>query len=391
MPKRLARKNDRRNTGGKKKKTQKVVSKQASFPDTTSKLVKYELDLEKSLASKNTHNNTVQSKQHAKRQQKQHQTFVQRQNDISVSPHHRIQELLRKSKKRKHNKPAAAVPKTIKKRSNKKMTSLAALRQSQLSTANANANTDSETTIGPLHGAQFRWMNEMLYNTSGRDAQTRIREHENEFIDYHKTYNEIVSNEWPESPLEKIIKSITKKLNNLYRFKHGSAAAAAASFTIADFGCGDAKIAKYFATEYKQTNHNKNVCVQVHSFDLMALNEFVTECDISNVPLSSDSVDLAVFCLSLMGTNFHEYLLEAYRVLRKKGYLKIAEVRSRFYSITRFEKLLFQCGFDVVAKELDNTHFALFHCTKSDVRNPHKLSSNYDAKTVLKPCVYKKR
>lgn len=39
----------------------------------------------------------------------------------------------------------------------------------------------------------------------------------------------------------------------------------------------------------------------------------------SQVPLPDSSVDVAVFCLSLMGTNLVEYLREAHRVLRK-GY-----------------------------------------------------------------------
>ena len=39
---------------------------------------------------------------------------------------------------------------------------------------------------------------------------------------------------------------------------------------VADFGCGDAKIA--------QAVTNK-----VHSFDLVALNEYVTPCDMANV------------------------------------------------------------------------------------------------------------
>lgn len=33
-------------------------------------------------------------------------------------------------------------------------------------------------------------------------------------------------------------------------------------------------------------------------------------------PLDSSSVDVAVFCLSLMGTNYQSYLKESYRVLK---------------------------------------------------------------------------
>jgi len=72
---------------------------------------------------------------------------------------------------------------------------------------------------------------------------------------------------------------------------------------IADFGCGDARLA--------QSLPNK-----VHSFDLVALNKYVTACDMAHTPLANESVDIAVFCLSLMGTNLSDFILEANRVLK---------------------------------------------------------------------------
>jgi hypothetical protein len=51
-------------------------------------------------------------------------------------------------------------------------------------------------------------------------------------------------------------------------------------------------------------------------------------CDMANVPLKSKTVDVAVFCLSLMGTNLADFLREAHRALKDVGILKIAEVRS---------------------------------------------------------------
>lgn len=78
------------------------------------------------------------------------------------------------------------------------------------------------------------------------------------------------------------------------------------TYVIADFGCGEAELAK-------------SVKQKVHSFDLLASNELVTACDMAHVPLANASVDVAVFCLSLMGTNLRDYLLEANRVL-KTGY-----------------------------------------------------------------------
>lgn len=79
----------------------------------------------------------------------------------------------------------------------------------------------------------------------------------------------------------------------------------AEKITIADFGCGEAKIAASLQTHAK-----------VHSFDLVALNDRVTQCDMSHTQLQSSTVDVAVFCLSLMGTNISGYIKEANRVLK---------------------------------------------------------------------------
>lgn len=48
----------------------------------------------------------------------------------------------------------------------------------------------------------------------------------------------------------------------------------------------------------------------------MAAEECVTACDMANVPLEKNSVDVVVFCLSLMGTNLSDYILEANRILK---------------------------------------------------------------------------
>lgn len=72
---------------------------------------------------------------------------------------------------------------------------------------------------------------------------------------------------------------------------------------IVDMGCGDAKL-------------SKSVPQKVHSFDLVAGDPCVTACDMAKVPLPDGSADIVVFCLSLMGTNLNDYLLEANRILK---------------------------------------------------------------------------
>jgi ribosomal RNA-processing protein 8 len=111
---------------------------------------------------------------------------------------------------------------------------------------------------------------------------------------------------------------------------------------VADFGCGDARLAE-------------SVDNKVHSFDLVSRKSHVTACNIADVPLKNASIDIAVYCLALMGTTIKEYIVEVYRVLKPKGILKIAEVKSRFETtslggIQGFVECMQKLGFDLKQK-----------------------------------------
>ena len=72
---------------------------------------------------------------------------------------------------------------------------------------------------------------------------------------------------------------------------------------------------------------------KVYSFDAGKCADHVIQTDIAAVPLKSGSVDIVVFSLSLMGTNFPDFLHEANRVLKLNGLVFIAE-RLRRWSRT---------------------------------------------------------
>lgn len=213
-----------------------------------------------------------------------------------------------------------------------------------------------ERLMEQLNSARFRYINEQLYTQTGQEAQEMFEEDEEAFQVYHQGFQTQV-NKWPANPVDLFIKDIKQLPGNK---------------VVADFGCGDAKIAR-------------NVPHKVHSFDLVALNDHVTACDMAHVPLGNGSVDVAVFCLSLMGTNLADYLTEAHRVLKTGGQLKIAEVASRFHSLPQFLLKVEQFGFYQVSKDTSNKMFYIFTFKKTG-----KPKAKAPVLT-LEPCVYKKR
>ncbi|XP_059819504.1 ribosomal RNA-processing protein 8 isoform X2 [Hypanus sabinus] len=209
-----------------------------------------------------------------------------------------------------------------------------------------------------LKAARFRLLNQQLYTTSSADAQQLFAQDPSAFHLYHHGFTAQLER-WPENPVQRIIHYIKRRPR---------------SAIVADFGCGDCKIAR-------------SVGNRVYSFDLVALNDLVTVCDMAKVPLSDASVDIVVFCLSLMGTNLLDFLMEANRVLRVGGILKIAEVASRFEDIRNFVNVLARLGFKLLSKDTENRYFYMFDFKKS--RSPSEGSTL--PQLQLKPCLYKKR
>jgi ribosomal RNA-processing protein 8 len=141
-----------------------------------------------------------------------------------------------------------------------------------------------------LAGGKFRFLNEQLYTTTGEEAFDLFQSKPELFDEYHEGFRSQVES-WPQNPVDIFISQLKPMPKDT---------------VIADLGCGDAQIAA------ELPKHD------VRSFDLVAKNERVTACDIAHLPLEDGSVDVAIFCLSLMGTDFLKFLKEAYRVLKPK-------------------------------------------------------------------------
>uniref|UniRef100_A0A8C5P437 Ribosomal RNA-processing protein 8 n=1 Tax=Jaculus jaculus TaxID=51337 RepID=A0A8C5P437_JACJA len=106
------------------------------------------------------------------------------------------------------------------------------------------------------------------------------------------------------------------------------------------------------------------------------------------VRLEDESVDVAVFCLSLMGTNIRDFLEEANQVLKPGAVLKVAEVSSRFEDVRTFLGAVTNLGFKVVSKDLSISHFLFdFEKTGPPPVGPKAQLSGLK----LQPCLYKRR
>lgn len=130
-----------------------------------------------------------------------------------------------------------------------------------------------------------------------------------EWFEYHKARHESMKT-WNEIPYEHIASMIKNK-----------------NKVVADFGCGE-NLMRTFIPEN-----------EVYSLDHIAIDDTVIACDMAHTPLADQSVDIAVFSLSLWGSNYEDYFIEAYRVLSYDGLLYIAEP-TKSYDETKRKELV---------------------------------------------------
>lgn len=212
-----------------------------------------------------------------------------------------------------------------------------------------------------LISSRFRHLNETLYTTPSQQASTLFSEPAN-YTSYHAGFRAQVA-VWPQNPINTFIADIktrarigrggrqlgsqkknwrdqkrgksnntdpdetvegeeTLKIDPLPRSSRGLC-------TMADLGCGDATLAGTLKPL------SSKLSLWIHSFDLAKGDgpnaSLITVADVcTRIPLADSSIDLAIFCLALMGTNWVMSLIEAARVVRPGGELWIAEIKSRF-------------------------------------------------------------
>lgn len=206
-----------------------------------------------------------------------------------------------------------------------------------------------------LTSARFRHLNETLYTAPSEAALKLFASNPEMFEDYHAGFRQQVS-VWPENPLDNFIRTLrerggVRQFSQKKAFKSKDKKGAAeqqsnlesgvaalprtsGTSTVADLGCGDARLAQTL----KDCGDLTKLNLKVHSYDLHSPSPLVTKADISNLPLADGSADVALFCLALMGTNWISFIEEAYRILHWKGELWVAEIKSRFGRVGRAGK-----------------------------------------------------
>ena len=167
------------------------------------------------------------------------------------------------------------------------------------------------------------------------------------FADYHEGYRQQVE-KWPKNPLDLITSELKKEK---YR-----------NCKVGDFGCGEGKLQLSL-----QKNKHEG---KIYSFDVGKCADHIIQTDIASVPLKDKELDIVVFSLSLMGTNFPDFLQEANRVLKSQGTLFVAEVLSRFEDLAKFCQLMKeQAGFKPLqVKKLEGFFYIMTFEKTSHIR-----------------------
>jgi superfamily II DNA or RNA helicase len=178
---------------------------------------------------------------------------------------------------------------------------------------------DAKTASARLANyGDFSRINARWNSASSSATHTRLQENSEEWCYYHTRLQEH-ERTWQLVPRLQCIEHLR---SNIPR-----------NSVVADFGCGQAQLAEALKGVHT-----------VYSLDHVAINQTVIACDMSDSGLESDSLNAAVFSLSLMGGNMKDYLLEAYRTLMVGGQLLIyhpAENNDRNKFIAGLEKIGF--------------------------------------------------
>ncbi|MFO0559987.1 MAG: zinc-ribbon domain-containing protein [Polyangiales bacterium] len=188
----------------------------------------------------------------------------------------------------------------------------------------------------------FTKINNRWYASTSANTHARLELNAEEWAHYHTLYRE-ARKSWTVIPFEEEIRWLEQR----------------DPLVVGDFGCGEAIIAERMGSKH-----------EVRSFDHVAVNPTVTACDLAAVPMGDGELDGAIFCLSLMGTNFTDYLREAHRCLRLDGWLHIWESANYFDDVAAFRDGLAKLGFDVMEPKQHGAFMSIRAVKATKTANP---------------------
>jgi ribosomal RNA-processing protein 8 len=135
---------------------------------------------------------------------------------------------------------------------------------------------------------------------------------------------------------------------------------------VVDMGCGKGQISANFS------NDNR---FQFINYDHVSSNDTIVSCDISNLPLEEDTIEICILSLAMWGSNCKEYIKEANRILESGGKLYIIEPTKRWSEQdenkniiegkegSKLKSLLEEYGFQIVEQSIEK--FCMFVCIKN--------------------------
>lgn len=163
----------------------------------------------------------------------------------------------------------------------------------------------------------FSRVNARWNHADSATTHQRLERAPEEWHHYHEELSRI-RRDWPADPQAEFVRWAQRRTD----------------LVIGDFGCGRAGVRSELLDRHV-----------VHSFDHVAVNPNVVACDMAHVPLDEGTLDVALFCLSLMGSNATDYIREAYRTLALDGWLHLYEPTSRISDRDVFVRSLRDLGF----------------------------------------------
>ena len=173
--------------------------------------------------------------------------------------------------------------------------------------------------------SEFQGLNQRISTSTCEGVFSKIITNESDWREYHKLWDQSTMGIY-DRPINTVARDFLRST------KHK---------VLGDMGCGMNKLKTLLPDNY-----------EVISVDMYAADETVKVCNIMDTSsiISDNSLDIAVYCLSLWSRNWRDILKDAYRILDYDGKLIIVEpVSSLSKSINRMRETLIENKFNNIS------------------------------------------